>query len=131
MKPISCFLIDDDPEEHFIFSLALEETGLDIRCAYFQDCHRAIGQLSVGMALGPQIIFVDANASGGGFTGFLAALSELSSYGDARIVIYTGFISPEMVRHFDRWGRWQLLLKNPSIAELASELKTVFILDAA
>lgn len=57
MSMMRCILIDDDVDEHLIFSMALEETGKNIECIYFTDCQQAASFLATTGINSPGYIF--------------------------------------------------------------------------
>ena len=59
-KPL-LVLIDDDTDDHEIFSMALEEIEEPFSILNFMDCESALQHFSIGDVQQPDFVFVDIN----------------------------------------------------------------------
>ncbi len=61
MEPnFTCLVVEDDPEDQEIFSLALEGVGFPVNCIFISNAEEALEQLKQ-KRVSPQYIFLDLN----------------------------------------------------------------------
>lgn len=60
-RQITCFLIDDDPDDQEIFTMALEELKMSIRCIAADSGVDALEKLKRDPLFLPDYIFIDLN----------------------------------------------------------------------
>jgi DNA-binding NtrC family response regulator len=125
-EQVTCMLIDDDEDEHFIFGMALSQTLLPITCSYFLSWGMAQKALDNKAVQGPDFIFVDWYINGNDSAEYVKAISQTSRLKATRVVIYSGFeqlgIITKLYRHYD----CIFMKKTESILHLTQELNGLF-----
>jgi len=126
MPPInSIVLIDDDHDDHEIFSLALKEAAPAIECFYFDSAKFAIKKLSVEKNLQPDFIFLDLNMPGMNGIQALEELKKEETISDIPVVVYSTSILPAEKEKALQLGASFFFIKPSSIAELVKSLKEI------
>ena len=123
-KTTSCILIDDDPDEHELFTMALKDTLLNITCAYFSRCSLAIDFYEGEKNLIPDLIFVDwrlADVEGKDCITNLRMVTQLQG---SKMYIYSGLRNLMEQDYLDGL-KIGFLQKKDSVALLTGELKNI------
>lgn len=130
MKRKYCVLIDDDVEEHLIFSMALAELADDTECSCFTDCEQAIAFLATSSVHPVGYTFLDMHTGRTTMEECLHQLANLSTYTSARIILYTSQVRDEVYQRLLELRVSTILNKNASIEGLAADLKSLFDADS-
>jgi len=91
---MKCFLIDDLTEEHVLFKLALDETGLPVDCYYYHSAREALAELKGSTYPMPDVIFVDMNMPGMDGYLFLRAIKNVDRLKNIPVYIFTVIDDP-------------------------------------
>jgi|ERR1043165_1318570 CheY-like chemotaxis protein len=89
MPGLKCFFIDDLPEEHLLFKLALEQTGTPVECFYYFDGRDCLNQLKGSIYPMPDVIFVDVNMSGMNGIAFLQQIKSIERLWHLPVYMYS------------------------------------------
>jgi len=125
-KPL-LVLIDDDTDDHEIFSMALEEIEEPFSILNFMDCESALQHFSIGDVQQPDFVFVDINLpriSGGQC---LERLQTLRQFDNPTIVIYSTSIPEEWKAKLEAIGVNEFLMKTGSLSDLKEELVAIML----
>ncbi len=121
---IECLLINDDPDEADIFSLALSRTGLKARCKYASNGLDALEMLKSGDV--PDIVFLDLNMPAIGGKECLMIFRSMRSLDMVPVVIYSTSTDLYEIQDTKRLGASHYLAKTPAVNELAEILQHLF-----
>jgi CheY-like chemotaxis protein len=61
MKPIICFLVDDDADDQVFFDIAWKKVDKSVECIFADDGISALKRINNNFAFVPSIIFIDIN----------------------------------------------------------------------
>jgi CheY-like chemotaxis protein len=91
-KPVQMLLLDDDPDEHFLFRADLEDAGVELDLVSFTHIDQAIAHLESRPA-GPILVFSDLNLGAATAVDFTKLAFPLLQGG--AIGVYSGTANPE------------------------------------
>lgn len=121
---IQFLLIDDDEDELFIFSTALNRINIDAGCSQVPDLHAATDLL---LHLKPDYIFIDVNMPRiNGFT-CLSELKKLDLPDSCMLVMYSNGISDTVVSVATSKGAYACIRKTNNIEELVGYLQALLL----
>lgn len=125
MHSLTCLLIDDDPDDREIFSIALEEA--DKTCEYVTatSAAEALALLKSDPSFVPDFIFLDLNMPLVDGKECLRELKEIPHLKKTPIIIYTTSSYEKDVDDTKQLGATHYLAKPFSIATLAESLKSI------
>lgn len=92
-QTVSVILVDDDPDEHFLFRADLEDAGLLFGFEGFTRPEDALAHLRAGPQQ-PVLVFTDLSLAGYNALEFIAAVQPML-FGGA-VGVYSGARNPEM-----------------------------------
>jgi len=92
-ETVSVILVDDDPDEHFLFRADLEDAGLRFGFQAFTRPEDALDHLASAPKQ-PVVVFTDLSLAGGDALDFIAAVQPL--LGGGAVGVYSGARNPEM-----------------------------------
>lgn len=93
-QTVPIILIDDDPDEHFLFQADLEDAGLDMTFEAFTIGDDALDYLKQRDSAGPVLVLTDLSIPGGDPVEFIRqALPRLNA---GAIGVYSGAKNPDM-----------------------------------
>lgn len=93
VRSVSVILVDDDPDEHFLFRADLEDAGIDFTFNGFTRPEDALKHLD-GLGGGPVLVLCDLSLAGSDAIRFIA--DTQSRLGGGAIGVYSGARNPEM-----------------------------------
>ena len=128
MKSLPDFvmLVDDDFDDHEIFSLALESVDPSIKCAYYDSAQIALNDIIQKNFTYPDYIFLDLNMPGLNGIQFLEQLKKEDCCTSVPIVVYSTSILPSDKEKVLNLGADHFFIKPSSHKELIAELNLVF-----
>src|SRR6188768_1302113 len=86
---LTCFLIDDDEDDHEIFGMALEEVNKNYRCITALNGQDALEKLNADKTLVPDFIFLDLNMPVMSGKQFLQEIHHFPLPHPVPVIIYT------------------------------------------
>ena len=92
-QSVSVILVDDDPDEHFLFQADLEDAGVRFSFAAFTRPEDALVHLRDN-GDGPAVVFTDLSLAGANALDFIASVQPL--LGGGAVGVYSGARNPEM-----------------------------------
>ncbi len=93
VRPVPIILVDDDPDEHFLFKADLEDAGVDFEFHAFTRPEDAMEHLQSRDA-GPVLVLCDLSLAGGDALAFIGDTQTV--LGGGAIGVYSGARNPEM-----------------------------------
>lgn len=125
MNKVTCFLIDDDPDDQEIFSIAMEDVDPSHSCITASDCMEAIEKLGDDPKLLPDFIFLDLNMPFMTGQQCLPELKKMKHLKDVPIIIYSTSSNDADYRLTKKLGASHFMVKPSSISVLVDMLKLV------
>lgn len=123
-KPKALVLIDDDLDDHEIFSIALQEADPSATCTYFVSAKEALDTLETLQPV-PDYIFLDLNMPGVGGIQFLESLKQKNQISHIPVIVYSTSILPQHRKHITELGAFDFFIKPSSHSELIRVLKKI------
>lgn len=120
-KPVTCFVIDDDPEDQEIFAIAVEEIDSNIRCVSAIDGVEALEKLK--QDLRPDFIFLDLNMPRMSGKETLQEIRKIPALHDVPIIAYSTSSEIRDVEDMKRLGANHFITKPPDITSLIAEVR--------
>lgn len=127
---VTCLLIDDDQEEHHIFDLAVCGTFLPLECSFFSNWMEALVYLKDHNTDAPDFLFLDWHMPGCESIDYVTALKQVPCLASTRFVIYSGYISQQVVNAANQYN-FKYLKKADSISDTATNLRTLLLAESA
>lgn len=92
-ETVCVILVDDDPDEHFLFRADLEDAGVRFEFEAFTRPEDALAHLETAPRR-PVVVFTDLSLAGGDALDFIGAVQPL--LGGGSVGVYSGARNPEM-----------------------------------
>jgi len=121
MSPITCLLIDDDPDDREIFALALDEADKSHRYLTAQNGFEAL-ELLKGDSSRPDYIFLDLNMPLMDGKECLREIKKIEHLSDVPVIIYSTSSYAKDVEDTKLLGATYFLTKPSSIRTLTNFL---------
>ncbi|WP_075190925.1 response regulator [Maricaulis sp. W15] len=118
-KPVPVILVDDDPDEHFLFKADLEDAGVDFEFNGFTRPEDAMEHLNA-RASAPVLVLCDLSLAGGDALAFIR--DTQARLGGGAIGVYSGARNPEMEEKCRSAGAMFYIVKPVSRAKLVDAL---------
>ena len=128
-QTVSVILVDDDPDEHFLFRADLEDAGLVFDFEAFTRPEDALSHLHPAPGQ-PVLIFTDLSLAGGDALDFIAAVQPLLAGG--AVGVYSGARNPEMEAKCRTAGSSFYIVKpvtRPAFEATVAEVGTICLID--
>ncbi len=126
MQDLLTFLIDDDEDDHEIFSMAMKETYPSVQCVFANDGIYALEKLKTDNSFTPSIIFIDINMPRMNGIQCLSEIKKLSRLQYIPAYIYSTSAEKSIVEECLRLGASGFIKKQVEIEELQKQLLKVF-----
>jgi|SRR5882724_603252 len=123
----SVLLIDDDHDDHEIFSIALQEAAPFVKCYYFDSGKSALNKLMDDKEFIPDYIFLDLNMPGMSGMQLLEIIKQHETISQIPIIVYSTSILPQEKEKVLQLGASRFFIKPASHFELIDMLKDVFM----
>ena len=120
----SVVLIDDDHDDHEIFSIALKEAVPSVKCFYFDSGIEALKRLTEDSSFTPDYIFLDLNMPGMNGIQFLETIKTRKSISEIPVIVYSTSILPQEKEKALQLGALHFFSKPTSHRELIGMLKS-------
>ena len=126
-KQPSVFLVEDDPDDRFLFCEALKIVDAGITCTIAQDGEDAIGQMQAMSFNAPYLIFADVNMPRMNGLEFLMALKQIATLKSVPVLMYsTSSVQSEMNKMLEA-GASEFLIKASSFKALCLQIEEALI----
>lgn len=122
---IKCLLIDDDLDDHEIFSMALEEISMDVQLTSAYNATQALEMLKSGK-VSPHFIFLDLNMPRINGKQCLVEIKNLPVAESIPVIIYSTSSEIKDLLEVQRLGAEAYIVKSSSIKDLVSALTDFF-----
>ena len=122
----SVVLIDDDHDDHEIFSIALRELTPFIECTYFDSATEALKNLKEDNTFTPKYIFLDLNMPGMNGIQFLETIKKQEKISQIPVIVYSTSILPREKEKAMQLGAYRFFIKPSSHLQLIVMLKDFF-----
>lgn len=118
-------LIDDDPDDHEIFAMALVEAIPDAESILYDSAEKALNELSKLTTGLPDYIFLDLNMPRMNGMQFLELMKKQGPLVNVPVIIYSTSILPSIKARAVELGASDFLAKPASQTELIKNLKKI------
>jgi CheY-like chemotaxis protein len=122
---VKCLLIDDDLDDHEIFSMALEEIPLDVKLTSAYNATQALDMLKSGK-ISPDFIFLDLNMPRINGKQCLVEIKNLPLAESIPVIIYSTSSEIKDLLEVQRLGAEAYIVKSSSIKDLVAALTDFF-----
>jgi CheY-like chemotaxis protein len=119
-------LVDDDPEDHEVFSLAIEEIDPAMKCIIAKDGNEALEILTELVVL-PSYIFLDINMPVVGGKEVLQKVKSDAALKDIPVIMYSTSADPTDIKECARLGARDYLIKPNNFKRLVEGLKNILL----
>src|SRR3569833_3135404 len=120
-------LIDDDPDDHEIFDMAIKEASAAVKCVHFDSAETALDKLVKPGSTLPEYIFLDLNMPRMNGMQFLELVKDEKTLARVPVIIYSTSILPATKVQALQHGAFDFLAKPPSYNELTRVLKHLLL----
>ena len=117
--------VDDDQDDHEIFSMALSSVNPSIQCIYFDSAKSALCIMEDENFRAPDYIFLDLNMPGINGLQLLEILKTTKDLAAIPVIIYSTSILPADYEKARLLGATGFLIKPSSLPELIKELNQI------
>jgi CheY-like chemotaxis protein len=117
-------LVDDDPDDSFIFSEISKEVNQNHKITWLQDWKGLVEYLST--TIFPDVIFLDLNLPGVDGEECLKRLKEYPQWKNIPVVVYSTASTESTIERYYKLGATFYITKATSIHSLRNQLKLVY-----
>lgn len=125
MKRKQCFLIDDDPDDRSIFTMALESADASYECITAGNGLEAIDVIKANPDFLPDFIFIDLNMPYMSGKETLEAIKGNQHFSAVPVIIYTTSSYRKDIEETKSMGATYFLVKPPKISSLIDMLNGI------
>jgi CheY-like chemotaxis protein len=126
MNPVTCLLIDDDPDDQEFFSLALKELHPPVICEFANNGIEGIEKLQGKSLFSPHYIFIDINMPRMNGVECLSEIKKIRKVKNTPVFLYSTSADPKMVNESKKLGAADFIVKPIGINDLVQILKQCF-----
>lgn len=123
---LSCFLIDDDPDDREIFALALHDVNKLYKCITAENGVDALEKFKKDQAFIPDFIFLDLNMPRLSGISCLKKIRENPRLLQVPVIIYSTSSYEKDIENAKQFGATHYLIKPASISRLTELLFIIF-----
>jgi CheY-like chemotaxis protein len=120
-------LIDDDPDDHEIFEMAIAEASAHATCVHYDSAEVALDQLAKFNDALPDYIFLDLNMPRMNGMQFLELIKKDETLAQVPVIVYSTSILPSTKVQALQFGAFDFLAKPASYFELTRILKQLLL----
>lgn len=124
-KPLLVYLIDDDKEDQYFFSLALKRIDIEVSCEFANSGIEAIQKFASDPGFRPDYIFIDVNMPVMSGIECLTELRKPGGLSNTPIYLYSTSNDPGISKNCVKLGATAVLQKMSSINEIRDVLNTI------
>ncbi|POY37326.1 response regulator [Solitalea longa] len=121
------FLIDDDVDDHEVFSIALEDILPLAECVFALDGFYALQKINDDADFSPNFIFIDINMPRMNGIQCLKEIKKIPHLKHIPIYMYSTSAEPPIVEECINSGACGFIKKEVSIADLQNKLCEIFL----
>lgn len=121
-----CLLIDDDPDDQEIFSLALEKVTPRVTCEIASDCQEALAMLAPERGFIPDCIFLDLNMPRMNGKQCLKEIRRRPHLKSVPVIMYSTSLVDSDIYELRELGAMDFLTKPNNISTLSRVLGNFF-----
>lgn len=125
-KMISCFLVDDDPDDREIFSLALHDINNQYSCIPSKNATEALEKLRSDSSFIPDFIFLDVNMPRISGKHCLREIRKITRLQQVPVIMYSTSSYEKDIEESKESGATHYMIKPSSIGNLSQMLSKVF-----
>jgi CheY-like chemotaxis protein len=122
---ILVLLIDDDPDDHLFFEMALSEIEYDVDFRFAENAIKGLDMLA-NSEFNPDFIFVDMNMPKMNGLEFLAKIKETERLIHVPVYMYSTTTDESIAKTCIQLGAAGLIKKQTSISAIKEKLQDVF-----
>lgn len=123
---ITCFLIDDDPDDHDIFKMALNGISDSLKCVSATDGADGIEKLSSDKSFVPDYIFLDLNMPRIDGKECLREIRKMVHLDSVPVIIYSTSSASNDIAETKKLSASGYIVKQPRLDLLKQKLIEVF-----
>lgn len=125
--PKICFLIDDDPDEHEIFEIALKGVSMPVQLCTATNASEILERLTLGKAIIPDYIFLDLNMPLMDGKQFLSEIKKHPVLKKIPVIIYSTSFEEKDIEETKKLGAVAYITKPARIHTLTKALSDFFV----
>lgn len=125
MKRKQCFLIDDDPDDRSIFTMALESADASYECITAKNGLDAVNVIKSNPDFVPDFIFIDLNMPYMSGKETLQEIRNVKQFNTVPVIIYTTSSYRKDIEETKNLGASHFLVKPPRISSLIDTLSGI------
>jgi CheY-like chemotaxis protein len=129
MQSITCFLIDDDPDDQDIFSMSMQDVHPSIRCIFANNAPDALKKINDDPGFSPDFIFLDLNLPRMSGRQLITELKKIPRIKQVPVIIYSTSIDHRDEEEMIKLGAAQFLTKPTELIKLTNALKQILLTD--
>jgi CheY-like chemotaxis protein len=118
-------LVDDDPDDQFIFTDAVDEMAMDIECVTASNGFEALHYLESAVQI-PSLIFLDLNMPVMDGFDCLKLIKRNSRFKKIPVIIFTTSDNPSDKKRVEKLGADFFFTKTPDFKLLKEKLREIF-----
>ena len=118
-------MVDDDPDDYYLFTLALKEVNASIQITWFKNGKALLTNLYSNNGTLPDLILLDMNMPGINGLECLQKIKEDSRFKLTPVVIFSTASTPAIIKRAYESGAVKYLLKPHSIEGLTTVIKEI------
>lgn len=122
MKYSTAFLIDDDMDDHDIFSYAMEKADKNVQCVFANDGVQALEKIRSEETFIPDYIFIDMNMPRMNGQQCLVELKKIDRLKSIPVFMYSTSADPQEIAENLKLGATDFIIKPSNVMELTEIL---------
>ena len=121
----TCFLIDDDIDDHEIFAMAIQKVDQKIDLRSATDCLEGLKELQNNVSFVPDFIFLDINMPRMNGLQCLPEIKKLPHLKDAKVIMYSTSSDEDIKQTTRKLGADDFIVKPGKISLLVNHLNSI------
>ena len=121
----TCFLIDDDIDDHEIFAMAIQKVDQKIDLRSATDCLEGLKELQNNVSFVPDFIFLDINMPRMNGLQCLPEIKKLPHLKDAKVIMYSTSSDEDIKQTTRKLGADDFIVKPGKISLLVNHLNRI------
>ena len=121
----TCFLIDDDIDDHEIFAIAIQKVDQKIDLRSATDCLEGLRELQNDVSFVPDYIFLDINMPRMSGLQCLPEIKKLPHLKDAKVIMYSTSSDEDIKQTTRKLGADDFIVKPGKISLLVNHLNRI------